>query len=190
MDWNSLLTVGAIVLFVVLMMRGCGGMMAGAAAEWARGRFVEREVQLGEAAGDQVAVRSGVQPGDVVVTTGSFSLRAERERVAPRTGSTPPVASGSAAAPQSSSLAPATRIDVTEKGFEPSSVTIARGVPARLTFVRRTDNRCAKAVTVPGYGITRELPLNTPVAIEFVPKEAEVKFTCGMSMFAGRVVVQ
>ena len=54
----------------------------------ARGRFVEREVQLGEAADDQVAVLSGVQPGDVVVTKGSFSLRAERERVAPRTGST------------------------------------------------------------------------------------------------------
>jgi hypothetical protein len=29
MDWNALLTIGAIVLFVVLMMRGCGGVMAG-----------------------------------------------------------------------------------------------------------------------------------------------------------------
>jgi len=44
------------------------------------GRFIEREVQLGEASGDQVAVRSGLQPDDRVVTAGSFSLRAERER--------------------------------------------------------------------------------------------------------------
>ena len=44
------------------------------------GRFIEREVQLGEGSGDQVAVRSGLQPDDRVVTAGSFSLRAERER--------------------------------------------------------------------------------------------------------------
>jgi membrane fusion protein, heavy metal efflux system len=44
------------------------------------GRFIEREVQLGEASGDQVAVQSGLQRDDRVVTAGSFSLRAERER--------------------------------------------------------------------------------------------------------------
>jgi RND family efflux transporter MFP subunit len=43
-------------------------------------RFIEREVQLGEASADQVAVRSGIQRNDRVVTAGSFSLRAERER--------------------------------------------------------------------------------------------------------------
>jgi len=29
MDWHSVFTVLGIVLFVVLMMRGCGGMMSG-----------------------------------------------------------------------------------------------------------------------------------------------------------------
>lgn len=29
MDWYSVLTTIAIVAFIVLMMRGCGGMMAG-----------------------------------------------------------------------------------------------------------------------------------------------------------------
>ena len=29
MDWGTVLTVGVVILFVVLMMRGCGGMMAG-----------------------------------------------------------------------------------------------------------------------------------------------------------------
>ncbi len=29
MDWQSLLRIGGIVLLVVLMMRGCGGMMSG-----------------------------------------------------------------------------------------------------------------------------------------------------------------
>jgi RND family efflux transporter MFP subunit len=45
-----------------------------------RGRFIEREVHLGQVAGDQVVVLSGVQRGDRIVTEGSFSLRAERER--------------------------------------------------------------------------------------------------------------
>ena len=29
MDWNALLSTIAIVVFIFLMMRGCGGMMAG-----------------------------------------------------------------------------------------------------------------------------------------------------------------
>lgn len=45
------------------------------------GTFTEREVRLGAASGGRVEVVSGVQPGDVVVTEGSFFLRAERERL-------------------------------------------------------------------------------------------------------------
>jgi RND family efflux transporter MFP subunit len=45
------------------------------------GRFIEREVRLGEVSGDQVVVLAGVQRGDRIVTAGSFSLRAERERL-------------------------------------------------------------------------------------------------------------
>lgn len=45
------------------------------------GRFIEREIQLGEVAdGDQVVVLAGLKREDRVVTSGSFSLRAERER--------------------------------------------------------------------------------------------------------------
>jgi multidrug efflux pump subunit AcrA (membrane-fusion protein) len=46
------------------------------------GKFVEREVRLGPTSGEQIEVVSGVQPGDVVVTEGSFFVRAERERSA------------------------------------------------------------------------------------------------------------
>lgn len=46
-----------------------------------QGRFIEREIRLGEVSGDQVVVLSGVQRGDRIVTAGSFSLRAERERL-------------------------------------------------------------------------------------------------------------
>jgi membrane fusion protein, heavy metal efflux system len=45
------------------------------------GRFVERAVTLGVSAGEQVEIVSGLRPGDVVVTEGSFFVRAERERL-------------------------------------------------------------------------------------------------------------
>ena len=50
-----------------------------------QGRFIEREVRIGEASGDQVVVLSGVRDGDRIVSAGSFSLRAEGERQGLRT---------------------------------------------------------------------------------------------------------
>ena len=51
------------------------------------GTFVEREVRLGEVAGTEVEIISGVTSSDLVVVDGSFSLRAERERLGLRAGS-------------------------------------------------------------------------------------------------------
>jgi cobalt-zinc-cadmium efflux system membrane fusion protein len=45
------------------------------------GQFIEREVHVGEASGDDVPVVEGLRPGDSIVTTGSFAVRAERERL-------------------------------------------------------------------------------------------------------------
>jgi multidrug efflux pump subunit AcrA (membrane-fusion protein) len=45
------------------------------------GKFIEREVSLGQPSSDQVEIASGVQLGDLVVAEGSFFLRAERERL-------------------------------------------------------------------------------------------------------------
>jgi RND family efflux transporter MFP subunit len=47
------------------------------------GKFLARTVQLGPLRGDRVAIRNGVQPGEVVVTEGGFFLRAEMLRNAP-----------------------------------------------------------------------------------------------------------
>jgi cobalt-zinc-cadmium efflux system membrane fusion protein len=56
------------------------------------GKFIEREVHLGDASGDEVEVVSGVQAGDQVVSRGSFFVRAERERLGLRPATTPPSA--------------------------------------------------------------------------------------------------
>jgi RND family efflux transporter MFP subunit len=47
------------------------------------GKFLARPVELGPAHGDRVVIRSGVQPGEAVVTAGSFFVRAEMLRNTP-----------------------------------------------------------------------------------------------------------
>src|SRR5262249_11906102 len=44
-------------------------------------QYVEREVQLGQTAGEQVEITSGLVVGEAVVVSGSFFLRAERDRL-------------------------------------------------------------------------------------------------------------
>jgi membrane fusion protein, heavy metal efflux system len=45
------------------------------------GRFVQRAVTPGDTVGNDIAISSGLDPGDMVVAEGSFFLRAERERL-------------------------------------------------------------------------------------------------------------
>lgn len=47
------------------------------------GTFIARAIQIGPPHGDLATIRSGVEPGDVVVTEGSFLLRAELLRHTP-----------------------------------------------------------------------------------------------------------
>jgi RND family efflux transporter MFP subunit len=160
------------------------------------GQFTEREVRLAEASGEQVEVTSGVQPGDVVVTEGSFFVRAERERLGLRPAGATAAAGASAAEPPASSVSdPASiqsaKILVNEQGFEPAKVALRAGTLARLTFIRTTDKTCGTEVVFPSLNIKRALPLNEPVQIEFTPaKTGEIAFACGMNMLKGVVVVQ
>ena len=155
------------------------------------GTFTEREVQLGEAVGAQVVIGSGLEAGERVASTGSFFVRAERERLgpasAPASSRTSP---GPAPAAAPAAGAQAARITVGAMGFEPARVNLKAGAPARLTFVRTTDDTCATAVVFPGLAIRRELPLNQPVLVTFTPEKAgTIDFVCGVNMLRGTVVV-
>ena len=160
------------------------------------GKFIEREVHLGQTTGQQVEVESGVQPGDVVVTEGSFSIRAERERLGlrPAVGATSPdAARTSPGANRRSDIEAiqAAKIIVNEQGYEPAKVTLRAGVPARLTFVRTTDKTCGTEVVFPALKIKKTLPLNEPVIVEFTPATTgDIAFACGMNMLHGTVIVQ
>ena len=160
------------------------------------GRFTEREVRLGQPAGEQVEVVSGVQTGDAIATQGSFFLRAERERL----GLRPPVATAAsgnsvpAASPSEKSDqgdVQVAKVVVNEQAFEPAKVVLRAGVPALLTFIRTSDKTCATEIVFPSLKIRRTLPLNEPVLVEFTPGgTGEIAFACGMDMLKGVIVVQ
>ena len=159
------------------------------------GKFVEREVRLGDASGDQVEVVSGVKRGDQLVSKGSFFLRAERERLglgsAAESSHTPVSGRSESAGSAQGAAVQTARITVGEQGFEPSRMTLHAGGPARLTFVRTSDKTCATAVVFPSLHLRRELPLNQPVEIPLPPqKTGELQFVCGVNMLRGAVVVQ
>jgi plastocyanin domain-containing protein len=82
-------------------------------------------------------------------------------------------------------------VALTERGYEPASLRLRRGVPARVTFTRKVSATCATEVVFPDYGIRRALPLGEPVVIEFTPDKAgEFTFSCGMGMLRGSVIVK
>ena len=154
------------------------------------GAFIEREVRLGVTSGEQIEVASGVQPGDLVVTQGSFFVRAEGERLGLRP------AAPSQTQPATSREEPAgtdgnVTVIVNEQGYQPATVTLRGGGKSRLTFLRTSDKTCGTEVVFPSLGIKRALPLNQPVVIEFpVVDPGDIAFACGMNMLHGTVIVQ
>jgi RND family efflux transporter MFP subunit len=159
------------------------------------GTFIERSVRLGAASGDDVPVLAGLTAGEAVVTTGSFFVRAERDRAspaAPRPAPDPP-AGGTGAGPAPQPAARATTIDIaiTERGFTPPEVNVPPNTPVRLRFTRKVEATCATEVVLPALKITRALPLGTPVIVDLPPQPAgRLAFACGMDMYKGTVIVR
>ena len=82
------------------------------------------------------------------------------------------------------------KITITAQGFEPSSLSLKADVPAKITFLRTTNETCATSVVIPDYKIQKDLPLNQPVVVELTPKKGTFGFACGMGMLQGKLVVQ
>jgi plastocyanin domain-containing protein len=82
-------------------------------------------------------------------------------------------------------------LSVTEKGFEPTNITVKKGEPLHLVVTRKTDHTCATSIDIKDVGIKKDLPLNQPVAIDFTPeKTGEIRYVCGMGMIGGVLLVQ
>jgi plastocyanin domain-containing protein len=83
-------------------------------------------------------------------------------------------------------------LTVTEKGYEPSPMKLAKDVPVKLVVTRTTDHTCATEVVLEEHGVNTPLPLNTPVEIKFTPsKSGELRYGCAMGkMISGVFLVE
>jgi thiol-disulfide isomerase/thioredoxin len=82
-------------------------------------------------------------------------------------------------------------IIVNAESYQPAVIKLSRGVPARLTFIRKTAEGCGTEVVIPAYKINRPLPLNQLVIVKITPTRAgRFKMTCGMEMFRGAIIVR
>jgi plastocyanin domain-containing protein len=79
---------------------------------------------------------------------------------------------------------------VDEDGYEPDRVEVRAGEPVTLVFRRTTDRGCGQVLAIPSENIRRELPLGEAVEIPLTAERAgEIRFTCGMDMYDGTIVV-
>jgi len=70
-------------------------------------------------------------------------------------------------------------------------VTVKRGQPVRLKFLRRDPNSCLDKVLFPEFHIAQDLVLNETTPVEFTPQTVgNYKFSCGIGMFHGAIAVE
>ncbi len=155
------------------------------------GVFAQRAVQAGPEANGFVPIYAGLSAGERVVTEGSFLLRAESLKLNPAQMNAATAHGSSMPKPADEARLQTARVVLNDKGYQPGSVNLRAGVPARLTFVRQIEATCGTEIVLADYSIKRDLPLNQPVTVEFTPAKAgELFFTCGMNMLRGKLVVR
>lgn len=155
------------------------------------GHFTARRVavHIGLSNAENTEVISGLKENQRVVTDGQTNLQDGATVAVPEPESVsdaPPAMKKMGAMKEQSAS-----VSITESGYVPSTLSLHAGVPARITFTRKTDATCGTEIVFPDYSITKKLPLNEPVIIEFTPKKSgEINFTCGMKMLKGKVIVR
>lgn len=81
-------------------------------------------------------------------------------------------------------------ITVADFGYTASSNTLKVGIPVRVTLATSRTRGCARAFTVPDYGISRILPETGEEVVEFTPKKTgRLAYSCSMGMYTGEFTV-
>lgn len=82
--------------------------------------------------------------------------------------------------------------DVLVKGvYAPDTLRAKVDQPVRINFLRQESTDCSRFVNFPDFKIRKELPEGKTVTVGFTPnKKGEFLFTCDMSMYRGRIIVE
>ena len=82
------------------------------------------------------------------------------------------------------------KIEAGKDGYVPDKIPGKPGEKLVLVFTRTVEGECLAELKTPG-GKLVALPMNAPVEVTVtVPQDGEVRFACGMDMYAGTVVAQ
>ena len=186
----------AAVIVPSAAVQAIGGTQVVFVATDRPGVFIQREVSGGPESNGRVPIYAGLSAGESVVTDGSFLLRAESLKLNPSQATGAGLTSARPARAEARPLAAppdvqSVTVMLTEQGYQPGKVRLRRGVPARVTFLRKVEATCGTELLIPDYQIKRDLPFNEPVVVEFTPnKRGESEFSCGMKMLRGKIVVR
>ena len=89
--------------------------------------------------------------------------------------------------------APAARripIEVGSSSYDPAQISARVGEAITLVVTRTSEQGCGDVLVIPSENIRRDLPLNEAVEVNLTPSAAgTLRFTCGMNMFDGAIVV-
>lgn len=82
--------------------------------------------------------------------------------------------------------------DIIVKGvYTPNLIKAKLGKPIKINFKREESSECSRFVKFPDFKIRKELPEGKTVTIEINPeKKGEYSFTCDMSMYQGKLIVE
>ncbi|MEP7378090.1 MAG: cupredoxin domain-containing protein [Chloroflexota bacterium] len=77
-----------------------------------------------------------------------------------------------------------------DQGYRPAVIHALAGVPLRVVFHRLDDSECADRVVFSAPRLERRLARDASTTIDIPPQPAgDLRFTCGMGRYAGRVVL-
>ena len=83
------------------------------------------------------------------------------------------------------------QVTVTDMGFQPKDITIAKGQAAVLVITRKTDSTCATEAVFAETGKKYDLPLNQAVRIDLAGvSPGTLHYACAMDMEKGTVTIQ
>ena len=76
-------------------------------------------------------------------------------------------------------------------GYTPDVITIPKGKTTKINFFRKDPSTCLEEVVISEFKLRKFLPLDKTVTIDITAKkEGEYKFSCGMNMFHGKIIVR
>ena len=79
---------------------------------------------------------------------------------------------------------------IVDGGYSPATISIPKGQPTKINFLRKDPSSCLEEVVLPDFKIRKFLSLNQMISVEITPQKiGEYPFMCGMNMFHGKIIV-